>query len=164
MKCPRCGATIPDDSDTCSKCSVHFVRRALAPARKESLLSTAYHRNWTDLSMELKIRQTWNSMIILVIVGLILVTLTFFYIVSLEWRFRDPELAYSAIGGMIGVCFGGALLLKFRIDRLEFDLGKSKLPLTNLPNYFQRTWSCLECGFQNPPEYPYCGYCGASKK
>jgi hypothetical protein len=133
MECPKCGESIPDDSDTCPKCSVRFIRRVhvvertLAPTLKESLLSTINRRNWTELPMELKIRQTWNSMIILVLVGLVLITVIFLYVASPEWEFRDPEFTYSVIGVMIGVCFGGAFLLMLRKKRLENNLARKKM-------------------------------------
>jgi hypothetical protein len=127
MKCPRCGLSIPDDSDICPKCGVYFARKVLTSAPKESPLSTYYRKNWIDIPTTLKIRQTRNSLIMLVIVGLILVALSAFYIVNSKWEFRDPEFAYSVIGGMIGACFGGAILLKLRINRLENDLAKKKM-------------------------------------
>jgi hypothetical protein len=60
------------------------------------------------------------------VVGLILVGLILFFITSSEWGFRDPELTYSAIGGMIGICFGGAFLLMLRKKRLENSLAKAR--------------------------------------
>ena len=103
-------------------------------------------------------------MVILVIVSLILIPLIIFYIVSPELRFRDPEFAYSTIGGMIGVCLGGALLLKFRIDRLEFDLEKQIVINQIAEPTPKKKLYCQKCGFQNPPEYPYCGNCATPKK
>ena len=133
MKCPRCGTTVPDNSDICPKCGVRFIKRVrvvsrtLTPPQKANTLANSSPQEADRPAMELMIRQARNSMIVLVLVGLVPIAITFFYIAIPELEFRDPALVYSALGAMIGICFGGALLLMRRKKRLENGLAKKKV-------------------------------------
>ena len=127
MKCPRCATTIPDNSAFCPECGVHFIKRVRVVSPRQTPTSkgnvaTSSPQAVNRSKIEHAIRQTRNSVIVLMIMGLILVGLILFFITSSEWGFRDPELTYSAIGGMIGICFGGAFLLLLKKKRLENSL------------------------------------------
>jgi hypothetical protein len=56
---------------------------------------------------------------VLVIVTVILISILVFFIISPDWRFRDPWLAYPSILIMIGVCIGLAVFLKLKLDLLK---------------------------------------------
>jgi hypothetical protein len=139
MKCPRCATIIPDNSAICPKCGVHFIKRVQVvsrvpiptPKRDDAPTLKGIGANTSAKvtnrpTMEHMIRQTRNSAIVLMVIGLILVGLIIFFITSSDWGFRDPDLTYSAIGGMIGICFGGAVLLMLKKKRLEKSLAQTR--------------------------------------